>query len=576
MTQSDTDMKRFSVVPVQWVVSLLLCLTLTACGGGLDADEDDSNNQSPAANVIAASDFSANEETTVALTANGRGQTEALTYGWRVSPALTINHPDTSSPDATFQAPTVTTNTQYRFTVTVTDANGNTASDELVVTIVPVNEPPVAVIVANAYPGFEPNNYPAGAEIRLDASQSYDVDSVQATEIADWSWQQSSGPDVTDGISLNGSELVFDAPIRDPGPTLTFVLTVTDHEGATATTQIVLSVLSAQDTLPTVSAGSDHGVQSGDVILLRGAAASVNPQAYPLSYRWLNDSALQPQIVAANALQTYAIAPLVSDTQMATFSLQVTDAYGNTVEDSVSVVIEKAPLARINDTGVALRTDAQGIASAPISDYPGQDADRGRDSAAQAGQLAKAGKGDKGFDFTRLDYLGDEIGDNDPLWSCVRDNLTGLIWERKIPGDPIHSNDFTYTWYSGSNNGGYEGVRGSTNTSCGISSCDTNSYVIAINTKGLCGYYDWRLPTPEELLSIMHYGQSAPPLIDQNYFPFATVSNATQVWYWSNSSSADGISSTAQNAWAMDVNSGNDNFLNKSTPAYIRLVRGGR
>jgi hypothetical protein len=41
--------------------------------------------------------------------------------------------------------------------------------------------------------------------------------------------------------------------------------------------------------------------------------------------------------------------------------------------------------------------------------------------------------------------------------------------------------------------------------------------------------------------------------------------------------SADGVNSDdAQNAWALDFDSGVDNFLNKSSAARVRLVRAGR
>ena len=563
---------------VVWVFLFSSFMLVSGCGGSLQADSNDTNQpQSPLANVIAPDDFSVNERTSVALTARGRGQTTTLTYRWQVTPTLTINHADTSVADASFQAPLVVSPSAYRFTVTVTDGNGNTASDDVLVTIVPVNEPPIAAIEANQIDGFAQNTYPAGETIILDASSSVDADPPTGLDpIASYDWQQTSGPDVTQGVSLSSDVLEFTAPVQDPASTLTFLLTVTDQEGAQDTTEISLNVYAASDTLPTVSAGQTQQVQSGDVIFLTGSATSVNPNAFPLSYQWLNDSQLRPQIINDIASQTYAIAPTVSSTDSATFTLEVTDILGNQVDDSVDVVVTPAPIARLNDTGVTIRTDNDGSFTVPVSTFPGQDADNGRDSAAQNGLLAKAGRGDRGFDYTRIDMLGDETDVTGGVTRCVRDNLTGLIWEVKQAGDAVQDNAASYTWFQSANTGGYEGVANGSAASCGISTCDTSSYITAINAMGLCGAYDWRLPTVAELLSIVHYGRTLPPLIDQNYFPNAINSTTVPQWYWTSVSSAEGSLGTAQNAWAVDFNSGNDNFLPKASAAYIRLVRGGR
>jgi hypothetical protein len=66
-------------------------------------------------------------------------------------------------------------------------------------------------------------------------------------------------------------------------------------------------------------------------------------------------------------------------------------------------------------------------------------------------------------------------------------------------------------------------------------------------------------------------------MIDADYFPNTTDTLTTPVLYWTQDSSADGFTNEqAQNAWAIDFASGNDNFLNKSTAGKVRLVRAGR
>lgn len=58
----------------------------------------------------------------------------------------------------------------------------------------------------------------------------------------------------------------------------------------------------------------------------------------------------------------------------------------------------------------------------------GQDAVYGRDAASN---LSKVGYGPAGFDYTKLDANGDDLAEAATSWSCVRDNVSGLIWEVK-------------------------------------------------------------------------------------------------------------------------------------------------
>lgn len=96
---------------------------------------------------------------------------------------------------------------------------------------------------------------------------------------------------------------------------------------------------------------------------------------------------------------------------------------------------------RLNDTGTVLcgdypyqgsgehnntltnrtGTDAQG-AEIP----PGQDATSGRDVTDNDDH-----DGHAGFSFTKLSATSEALEVSATTWSCVKDNLTGLIWENK-------------------------------------------------------------------------------------------------------------------------------------------------
>ena len=163
-------------------------------------------------------------------------------------------------------------------------------------------------------------------------------------------------------------------------------------------------------------------------------------------------------------------------------------------------------------------------------------------------------------------------------WGCVRDNTTGFVWEVKTANGSLHDSTSTYSWFQEEDNGGFDGDVNGTGTMCGLANCNTSAFVAAVNAEGLCGFFDWRLPTHDELMSIIDFGSVPGPKIDSTYFPLVGRTADDPVWYWTSQPGADGVQEEtgAQNAWALDFNSGVDNFLNKSTSVRIRLVRAGR
>ena len=86
----------------------------------------------------------------------------------------------------------------------------------------------------------------------------------------------------------------------------------------------------------------------------------------------------------------------------------------------------------------------------------------------------------------------------------MKDNVTGLIWEVKTDDGSIHDKDNTYRWggktHLGSGYGTYYN--------------DWDTLVNGTNAEQLCGYSDWRVPTREELQSIVNYGRENPALLE--------------------------------------------------------------
>ena len=114
--------------------------------------------------------------------------------------------------------------------------------------------------------------------------------------------------------------------------------------------------------------------------------------------------------------------------------------------------------------------------------------------------------------YTKLDAQGNDLPDSATSWVMVKDNVTGLIWEVKTDDGSIHDKYNRYTWYDSNSetNGGYAGTPGD--------GTDTEDFINGLNSQNFGGHSDWRLPTKEELQSIVDYG-STNPAIDTEYFP---------------------------------------------------------
>ena len=118
---------------------------------------------------------------------------------------------------------------------------------------------------------------------------------------------------------------------------------------------------------------------------------------------------------------------------------------------------------------------------------------------------------------------------------CVRDNSTGLIWEGKnANGSSTRPGDGTYTNYDDPNLlqkplNFANTAGGSVKPTLEEVNASTNSigYKNSVNTSGLCGFTDWRLPTVVELTGIKDADQPANPLIDSMWFP-----NTQSTTYW--------------------------------------------
>ena len=238
--------------------------------------------------------------------------------------------------------------------------------------------------------------------------------------------------------------------------------------------------------------------------------------------------------------------------------------------DPISATPDKETIP-LNDTGIdwggdydsGNNSDCSSNMSAP------QDCHQGRDASSSTNDDSD---GHAGFSFTKLDSSGNALAASASEWYCVLDNVTGLIWEVKTDDGGLRDKDDSYNWYNTdpATNGGSVGYADDDGDICysydsayGSTYCNTEAFTARVNAVGLCGAKDWRMPSRQELHSIVDYSRYSPS-IDQNFFP-----NTRSGSYWS----ASPLAENSDGAWLLQFYSGVDNGGYHNNNYHVRLVR---
>ncbi len=212
-----------------------------------------------------------------------------------------------------------------------------------------------------------------------------------------------------------------------------------------------------------------------------------------------------------------------------------------------------------------------------------QDAYFGNDNLARNNKLIKIGSGKASFDFTKIGKNGKAINVQNKnwtaygeeidgtYWECVRDNNTGLFWETKHSlQEHLQFWNQTYSWKlgdQGSENPFIEDRESNNNEKkCNLDKCNIQEYINIVNDKKPCGKDNWRLPTVDELITIVNYGNTYPG-IDQEYFP---NHSGTDFKNWTNEKASD--EGENEHAWYINFGNLEINYEKMDSANYIRLV----
>ena len=339
LSAANTSVASFTPEGLSADATLTFLLTVTDGGNNNDTDTVEVHvNNAPTAN--AGADQEVNEDDSVELNATASSDTDGgtISYAWSQTEGPSVSIDGNTTAEATFTAPQVTQDTNLTFNLTVTDDDGASNTDSVIITI---NNTPTA----DAGTDQEVNE-----SVALTLSGS-GTDTDDDTLAYQWQLSGISG-DTAASIALEGNtttQPTFTTPQVTQDTALTFQLTVTDSNDASATDSVIITVNNA----PTANAGADQGFNEDDQVTLDGST-SQDTDGGTISFLWQLSSISGDTSASitlddnTSATPTFTAPSVEQDTTLA-FLLTVTDNDGASHTDSVVININNAPTANAGD-----------------------------------------------------------------------------------------------------------------------------------------------------------------------------------------------------------------------------------
>ncbi|TMP38392.1 serine protease [Pseudoalteromonas rubra] len=246
--------------------------------------------------------------------------------------SYTLTWTDTTAPDSVLStdevfkaiAPVVSETQTRTYQVTATDQYGATSKQSITV-VIDENKQPVLNVAQAKF------DVRGGLEFTLDASGTTDPEGDTLT----YTWLRRTG-----GEPINVGETAIvklKADKANIGKTFIYELVVEDALGAESRRRVAVAFVENQAPQITLTAESNF-VAPGQNIVLN--AATVDPEGDELTYRWEQVSGKNVSVSSSNA-QLSVTAPSVNQNEVLEFAVTVTDSFGASSTENITVKVNQ-------------------------------------------------------------------------------------------------------------------------------------------------------------------------------------------------------------------------------------------
>lgn len=323
-----------------WAEAVLLCALVTACGAEPDEQElfrgndqdaggggaDEPSRQALIVDAGQAQSLLEGDQVTLGASVTGGADSFTLRWSQLEGPAVQVEDPTAAT--TTFTAPAVGETTVLVFRVEVEDSKGQQAQDDVSISVASTNQAPEIQSAPDVSVG--PN-----ARVTISATA---VDTDGDFTVA---WQQIAGPPV----ELMGADTLmptFMAPDVDEDTELVFEVVITDDDGEQDRQTVVVVIDAPTNLAPVLNAGAPQAVTEGDDVTLDGTAQDDDGSVD--SVQWTQLAGPEVELTGADTTTASFTAPTVATDTELVFELTVTDEDGGQSRDTVTVLVQAAPL----------------------------------------------------------------------------------------------------------------------------------------------------------------------------------------------------------------------------------------
>lgn len=501
------------------IIFLLQLLALDGCGGGGSGSSTASSASSQPSSSKAITAFSLSGTSGV-IVEPSKTISVTMPFGTDLT-ALVATYTTTGSSvkvgTVTQSSGTIANNFTNPVSYTVTAADGTTSIYTVTVT--------VALNPAKAITSFSLPGYPGAIN---ETNKTISINVPYGTNLTS---QTACFTSTGASVSVNGT--IQNTCLTTNDFSNPIIYTVTAADGTTANYTVTVTV-------------ATYAAKSITAYSLPGVMGTVNQNNKTITVTMpygTDITSLIATFAATGVSVKVGAVPQISRTTANDFTnpvvYSVTGADNLTVNYTVTVYVSgDVPTGQIPDTGITSNQCFQAGGDSLLSC-----------TSSDAIALNDKQDGMIGLDVTSPNNNDGKLGFSYSAIAggCVKDNITGLTWEVKTNDGGLRDLAKTYTNYGD----------GSAN--------EASQLVAAVNALGLCGYSDWRLPSADELQTLVDYGVSGLTVtIDSTWFI-----NTQSGSYWSSTTNVG----NDYVALVVDFNKGAVSFDNRGSYNYVRLVR---